>query len=117
MISRIAEEGTMGDAHTRRCRSRCKRRITPQSTAYILAFLSVFNTALVLASASGLVGPGAMSTYSGGGGRRRPTSYARVKDPAVGILIEGSADEGLNGKYRRSDKAPPRSTGPGDVEN
>jgi hypothetical protein len=52
VISRIAEEGTMGDAQTRRCRSRCKRRITPQSTASILAFLSVFNTALVLASAS-----------------------------------------------------------------
>ena len=106
----------MGDAQTRRGRSRCKRRITPQSTAYILAFLSVFNTALVLASASGLVGPGAMSTYSGGGGRRRPTSYVRVKDPAVGFFVAGSAEEGLNGLYGRTDKAPPGSSAPGDVE-
>ena len=118
MISRIAEEGTMGDAQMRRCRSRCKRRIAPQSTASILAFLSVFNTALVLASASGgLVGPGAMSTYSGGGGRRRPTSYVRVKEPAVGFFVAGSAEEGLNGLYGRTDKAPPGSdTAPGDVE-
>ena len=117
MTSRIAEEGTMGDAQTRRGRSRKERRIAPQSTASILAFLSVFNTALVLASASGgLVGPGAMSTYSGGGGRRRPTSYVRVKEPAVGFFVAGSAEEGLNGLDGRTDKAPPGTSAPGDVE-
>jgi hypothetical protein len=57
-----------------------------------------------------------MSTYSGGGGRRRPTSYVRVKEPAVGFFVAGSAEEGLNGLYGRTDKAPPGSSAPGDVE-
>lgn len=69
--------------------------------------LAVFNTLVVRTSGNDLVGPGAMSTYSGGGGRRRPTSYVRVKDPAVGFFVAGSSEEGLNGLYGRTDKAPP----------
>ena len=77
--------------------------------------LAVFNTLVVRTSGNDLVGPGAMSTYSGGGGRRRPTSYVRVKDPAVGFFVAGSSEEGLNGLYGRTDKAPPGASA-SDVE-
>ena len=73
----------------------------------LVLLLAVFNTLVVRTSGNDLVGPGAMSTYSGGGGRRRPTSYVRVKDPAVGFFVAGSSEEGLNGLYGRTDKAPP----------
>ena len=51
----------------------------------------------------------------GGRGRRRPTSYVRVKDPAVGFFVAGSSEEGLNGLYGRTDKAPPGASA-SDVE-
>ena len=81
---------TMGGTRTGRGRSR------PRRMSGLVLLLAVFNTLVVPTSGNDLVGPGAMSTYSGGGGRRRPTSYVRVKDPAVGFFVAGSSERGLN---------------------
>ena len=99
----------MGETRTGRGRSR------PRRMSGLVLLLAVFNTLVVRTSGNELVGPRAMSTYSGGGGRRRPTSYVRVKDPAVGFFVAGSSEEGLNGLYGRTDKAPPGASA-SDVE-
>ena len=59
-------------------------------------------------ASSGLVGPGAMAPFSGGGGggRRGPTRYMRVNDPAVGFFVGGSKDEAMNGLYARTETLP-----------
>lgn len=57
-------------------------------------------------SASHVVGPGALSPYSGGGGRQRARSYVRVQDPAVGFFVAGSSNDGINGLYSRTDSIP-----------
>jgi hypothetical protein len=44
-------------------------------------------------AASGLVGPGAVTTYGGGGGGRS-RGYGYVQDPAKGFFITGSTLEG-----------------------
>ena len=77
----------MGGTRTGRGRSR------PRRMSGLVLLLAVFNTLVVRTSGNDLVGPGAMSTYSGGGRRRRPTSYVRVKDPAVGFFVAGSSEE------------------------
>ena len=59
-------------------------------------------------ASSGLVGPGAMAPFrgGGGGGRRGPTRYMRVNDPAVGFFVGGSKDEAMNGLYARTETLP-----------
>ena len=59
-------------------------------------------------ASSGLVGPGAMAPFSGGGGggRRGPTRYTRVSDPAVGFFVGGSEDAAMNGLYARTETLP-----------
>ena len=52
------------------------------------------------ARASGLVGPGAVSPYSGGR-RSRSRGYATVRDPSHGFYIGGSSIEAMNGLYGR----------------
>merc|ERR1711934_282851 len=57
------------------------------------------------AQASGLVGPGAMTPYSGGGGGRQ-RSYGYVREPAKGFFISGSSIPQLNGIYDRVESFP-----------
>ena len=52
------------------------------------------------ARASGLVGPGAVSPYSGGR-RSRSRGYATVRDPSHGFYIGGSSIDAMNGLYGR----------------
>ena len=47
-----------------------------------------------------LVGPGAVTTFSGGGGRSRG-GFATIRDPAAGFFVAGSSIKGMNGVYRR----------------
>ena len=51
-----------------------------------------------------MVGPGAVTPYSGGGGRQRGTGY--VRDPAAGFFVTGSTIRGMNGVYRRVQSLP-----------
>merc|ERR1712166_644953 len=60
---------------------------------------------LALAAGSGLVGPGAMTPYSGGGGGRQ-RSYGYVREPAVGFFVGGSNIPELNGLYGRVTSTP-----------
>lgn len=47
-----------------------------------------------------LVGPGAVTTFGGGGSRSRG-GYAMVREPAAGFFIAGSSLKDMNGVYRR----------------
>ena len=48
---------------------------------------------------NGLVGPGAVTGYTGQGSRR--TSYGYVRDPAAGFFVGGSSINEMNGVYVR----------------
>ena len=52
---------------------------------------------------SGLVGPGAVTGYTGQGSRRR--SYGYVRDPAAGFFVGGSTIKEMNGVYVRKNPA------------
>ena len=73
-----------------------------------LRVVLVVTCAIVVSESSDVVGPGAMTTFSGwgGGGRRGPTQYMRVNDPAVGFFVGGSSDDALNGLYARTETLP-----------
>ena len=58
-----------------------------------------------------LVAPGALTPYSGGGGRRRQHGgYVSVRKPADGFFVAGSSIKEMNGLYGKSDWVP-RSIG------
>ena len=69
-----------------------------------LALLVCAATVAVRASANGLVGPGAVAPYSGGGQRAR--RYGYVRDPAAGFFVTGSTLRGLNGVYQKRSGVP-----------
>ena len=96
-------------ADARVTRSMSARRITPPLG---LPFLLLLAALLCLGGSDGtqVVGPGALSTYGGGGSRRGPSSYIRVQDPAAGFFVGGSSEEGLNGLYARVERLPPTLT-------
>ena len=96
-------------ADARVTRSMSARRIIPPLG---LPFLLLLAALLCLGGSDGtqVVGPGALSTYGGGGSRRGPSSYIRVQDPAAGFFVGGSSDEGLNGLYARVERLPPTLT-------
>lgn len=96
-------------ADARVTRSMSARRITPPLGLPLLLLLAAL---LCLGGSDGtqVVGPGALSTYGGGGSRRGPSSYIRVQDPAAGFFVGGSSDEGLNGLYARVERLPPTLT-------
>ena len=53
---------------------------------------------------NGLVGPGAVAPYSGGGQRAR--GYGYVRDPAAGFFVTGSSLSDMNGVYARVEQVP-----------
>ena len=57
-----------------------------------------------------MVAPGAMTPYSGGGGRRRHGGYVSVRKPADGFFVAGSTIKAMNGLYGKSEWVP-RSVG------
>ena len=58
----------------------------------------------LLASAQ-LVGPGAVTSFTGGGSRSR--GYGTVRDPAQGFFVAGSSLADLNGIYHRVQPSTP----------
>ena len=60
-------------------------------------------------AAAQLVGPGAVTSYTGAG--RQSRSYGTVRDPAAGFYIGGSSLREMNGVYARV--APPDAEGDG----
>jgi len=66
--------------------------------------MSVVVLCAAAAAAGGLVGPGAVAPYSGGGGRQRGFGY--VRDPAAGFFVTGSTVANMNGVYYRVDSLP-----------
>jgi hypothetical protein len=74
--------------------------------APILA-LAALASLLLLRGAAGqhVVGPSAITQYSGGGGRRGG-GYGYVREPAEGFFVAGSSIKGLNGVYARVEKVP-----------
>jgi tetratricopeptide (TPR) repeat protein len=63
-------------------------------------FLIVINENLLHINSSGLVGPGAVSPYSGGR-RGRSRGYTTVRDPSHGFYVGGSSIDEINGLYGR----------------
>ena len=74
----------------------------------MLLLLSLAICALPRAALAGggMVGPGAMAPYGGGGGWRRHGGYVRVQDPAKGFFLAGSTVMAMNGLYGRVDSVP-----------
>ena len=67
--------------------------------------LRVLQCLSIAALAAGqLVGPGAVSTYSGMGSQSRGFGY--VRDPAAGFFVTGSTIEKLNGVYHKVERIP-----------
>ena len=58
------------------------------------------------AEAQGLVGPSAITSYSGGGGRRHG-GYGYVREPAEGFFVAGSSIKEMNGLYAKVRHAVP----------
>ena len=71
------------------------------SSLLTTCFTSVFLIVIIgNVNASGLVGPGAVSPYSGGR-RGRARGYTTVRDPSHGFYVGGSSIDELNGLYGR----------------
>jgi len=52
-----------------------------------------------------VVGPGGVTPYSGGGGRRSG-GYGYVRDPAEGFFVAGSSIKEMNGVYKKVEQVP-----------
>ena len=57
-----------------------------------------------MAFSQGVVGPGGVTTYGGGG--RQHGGYVRVRDPGKGFFVGGSTLWGVNGVYVRRETLP-----------
>ena len=60
---------------------------------------------LASVDAQGVVGPGGVTPYSGGGGRRSG-GYGTVRDPPAGFFVGGSSIKDMNGVYERGGQIP-----------
>jgi len=60
---------------------------------------------LRVAVGQGVVGPGGVTPYSGGGGRRSG-GYGTVRDPPAGFFVAGSSIKDMNGVYVRVENIP-----------
>ena len=60
---------------------------------------------LEVAEGQGVVGPGGVTPYSGGGGRRSG-GYGTVRDPPAGFFVGGSSIKEMNGVYTRVERIP-----------
>jgi len=69
-----------------------------------LVALSLCLLSLPSSSASGLVGPGTVTSYGGAAGARR--QYGVVREPALGFFVGGSNINELNGLYSRVERIP-----------
>ena len=63
--------------------------------------MRLFLVVLTMASANEMVGPGAMTPFSGGGGERE-TSYGYMDEPAIGFFVGGSSVKEMNGLFDRT---------------
>ena len=68
----------------------------------LFKIITAWSLGATAAWCSSLVGPGAVTSFTGGGARRS-RGYGYVRDPAAGFFIGGSSMKGLNGVYERVD--------------
>ena len=76
--------------------------MTKKNKAILILIMNVifFSKIITQADSSGLVGPGAVSPYSGGR-RSRSRGYTTVRDPSHGFYVGGSSIDEINGLYGR----------------
>ena len=76
------------------------KKMILSAAASVLRMVVVF-VATVGVNGSGIVGPGAMTSYGGPARKSRFGGYTTVRDPAHGFFVGGSSMDRLNGIYER----------------